>query len=151
MNEEIKALSELFRRDLDKLYDIVSGIPEEDIWQKYPGITNSCGILTQHLVGNLRHFIGAVLGDTGFERDREMEFTSTTRPRKELMEDILDTREMIQATLQDLEENELHEPYPLDLSYDYSIYKFLLHLYGHLNYHLGQVNYLGRILAANKS
>jgi len=39
----------------------------------------------------------------------------------------------------------------MDIPMDYSIYKFLLHLYGHLNYHLGQVNYLRRILSENES
>lgn len=36
-----------------------------------PGITNSVGNLGQHLCGNLQHFIGAVLGSTGYVRNRE--------------------------------------------------------------------------------
>ena len=151
MEESIKGLQELFDRDLGRLHENIEGMPESDIWQNYPGVTNSCGVLSQHIVGNLRHFIGSVLGDTGYERDRQMEFTNTGRSRDELLEDITKARETIRETLQHLDSDKLYEPYPLDLSFDYTTYEFLLHLYGHLNYHLGQINYLGRILGSNKS
>jgi hypothetical protein len=44
------------------------------LWRAVPGVSNSGGMLALHLAGNLRHFIGAVLGGTGYVRDREAEF-----------------------------------------------------------------------------
>jgi hypothetical protein len=40
------------------------------------GISNSAGNLCLHLIGNLNHFIGATLGNTGYVRNREQEFSS---------------------------------------------------------------------------
>ena len=35
---------------------------DADVWRTPPGITNSAGTLALHLAGNLRHFVGGVLG-----------------------------------------------------------------------------------------
>jgi hypothetical protein len=42
-------------------------------------------------------------------------------------------------------ENNFDEEYPMDLSFEATTGGFLVHLYGHLNYHLGQINYLRRM------
>lgn len=140
---------ELFERDLDRLIKEIDKTPKKYLWETKPGITNSCGVLAQHIAGNLNHFIGAVLGNTGYVRDRKREFTNTGISSNELIAGLQETRNMLQGVLPGLSNDILNQSYPLDIPWDYSAHEFILHLYGHLNYHLGQVNYLRRIFSEN--
>lgn len=151
MSQKINELKELYDRDLERLESELTLIAGDNLWETVPGVVNSVGILTQHIVGNLNHFVGTALGNTDYIRNRDREFTQTGITSDKLISDVNDTSDMINRVLGNLEEGELANPYPMDIPMDYSIYKFLLHLYGHLNYHLGQVNYLRRILSENES
>ena len=145
----MEELKKLFERDIDRLIKEIEETPNELLWQVKPGITNSCGILAQHIAGNLKHFIGSVLGDTGYVREREKEFSNTGLSSEELAKELVETQEVINKVLDDLSSNDLDKDYPLDIPWDYTVYEFILHLYGHLNYHRGQVNYLRRIFSEN--
>ena len=60
------ALTTLFERDLQRLKtEIELYRIEENLWLVKDGIGNSAGNLCLHLIGNLSHFIGAMLGNTG--------------------------------------------------------------------------------------
>ncbi len=149
MEKSISELRDLFLRELDSLSKELEYIDEDHLWKNLPGVTNSCGVLIQHLAGNLQHFVGAGLGNTGYIRDREKEFTDTGISKSELESQIQETVTMIKNVFPKLTEEQLEKDYPMDLSYDFTSRQFLYHLYGHLNYHLGQVNYLRRILSEN--
>ena len=151
MSQNIEELQELFIRDLERLESELTMISGEQLWETTPGVVNSCGVLAQHIVGNLNHFIGTALGNTEYIRNREEEFTETGVTADKLINDINETSEMIVHVFSGLTNEKLNESYPLDIPMDYTIHKFLLHLYGHLSYHLGQVNYLRRILSENQS
>lgn len=144
-------ISSLFERDLQRLYDELEQMPEDILWEHRQGVKNSCGVLAQHITGNLDHFIGAVLGKTGYRRDREREFMNTGVPKKTLMEKVDQTREMTVRVLSELNDDELSASENSSFPKDYTPYQFIVHLYGHLNYHLGQFNYLRRILMENKA
>lgn len=150
MNQRLESLTELFTRDLNRLKTEIKQVKDEHLWEKSDGITNSCGVLSQHITGNLLHYIGYALGNTGYIRDRDKEFTRTGISKEQIIEGIDDASSMIQDVIKDLDEDQLDTEYPLDSPTKYTTYQFLVHLYGHLNYHLGQVNYLRRILDENK-
>lgn len=141
-------LIQLFERDLKKLIsELEAYIDEENIWKVSENISNSTGTLVLHLVGNLKHFIGAVMGNTGYIRNREAEFSLRNIPRANLVEQILETIQIINVTVSKFEEGNFSSYYPLEvfgkpMTYEY----FMMHLQGHLNYHLGQVNYHRRLL-----
>lgn len=139
----------LFQKDLDKLKEEISLYPkDEQLWQIREGISNSGGNLCLHLTGNLQHFIGAVLGDSGYVRNRDAEFRLKNVPRSKLLEDIDITRSVVTDTLEQLSKSELQKDYPLpvlDEEKTNTSY-FLLHLLNHLNYHIGQINYHRRII-----
>mgnify|MGYP003328716619 CR=1 FL=1 len=141
-------VSEIIIRDLEKLKTEISLFKvEENIWKVKATVTNSAGNLTLHLCGNLQHFIGAVLGGSGYIRNREMEFTLKNIPRTELLEEIERTIQAVSTGLNSITDGELYIDYPLEKNGKKSSKAFfLLHLVAHLNYHLGQVNYLRRIL-----
>jgi uncharacterized damage-inducible protein DinB len=137
----------LFARDLDKLIAEVNMYKRDgNLWRIAGDVKNSAGNLCLHIIGNLQHFIGAVIGETGYIRDREAEFSTTAVSRDILLSALLETKEIVIDSLQKLDRKKLQEIYPIDvfgekMSYEY----FMIHLIGHLNYHLGQINYIRRL------
>ena len=144
-----KHLIPLFQKDLDKLKEEISLYPkDEQLWQVKEGINNSGGNLCLHLTGNLQHFIGAVLGDSGYVRNRDAEFRVKNIPRSKLLEDIDITRSVVTDTLEQLSKNDLQKDYILPvLDEKTNTSYFLIYLLSHLNYHIGQINYHRRIIA----
>lgn len=147
----IDAIRRCVRRDLDSLAAELVAYPDDAaIWAMPPGTPNSAGTLTLHLAGNLRHFIGATLGDTGYLRDRDREFATRDVPRDELLELIATTRIEVDATLATLDPIAVDVPYPLPLNgHTIPTGRFLVHLATHLAYHLGQVDFHRRLSTGN--
>ena len=145
MTESIKSL---FTRDLNQLKKEIEAYQnEENIWKTDKNILNSAGNLALHLVGNINHFIGSVLGNSGYVRNRELEFSLKNIPRTELIEKIEKTIEIVHSSLDQLSEEDLKKDYPIEaLGYLMTTEYFLIHLFGHLGYHLGQINYHRRLL-----
>lgn len=141
-------LIKLFKRDLSKLKEEINLYKvESNLWLTPGEITNSAGNLGLHLVGNLNHFIGAALGNTGYIRQRDLEFSLKDVPRIELIKQIDDTIVVVENTLskltpQDLEQQYKHRVFEKPTSTEY----FLVHLAMHLAYHLGQINYHRRLI-----
>ncbi|MGE8433422.1 DinB family protein [Chryseobacterium joostei] len=144
----IESLRSLYNRDLNKLKaEIEAYQHEENLWKTDKNISNSAGNLCLHLVGNLSHFIGAQLGNTGYVRHRELEFSLKDIPKAELIEKIEATTIIVDSVLSQLPEEALKEEYPLVVFEDKMTTSFfLIHLIAHLDYHLGQINYHRRLL-----
>ncbi len=145
----LKSLTELFTRDLTKLKDEINAYSDESkLWVTAKEINNSAGNLCLHLTGNLKHFLGATLGNTGFVRDRDAEFRQKNVERAELVKGIDEAIEVVTNTLASLDEQDLAKPYPIDFFKKAGSTAFyLLHISTHLNYHLGQINYHRRLLS----
>ncbi|WET48072.1 DinB family protein [Chryseobacterium indologenes] len=144
----IESLKTLYSRDLNKLKEEIEAYQkEETLWITDKNISNSAGNLCLHLVGNLNHFIGAQLGNTGYVRERDLEFSLKNVPRAELIEKVEATEIMINTVLSQLTEEDLKKEYSRIPSEDkMSTTHFLIHLIAHLDYHLGQINYHRRLL-----
>ena len=145
---ELSDISALFLRDLDRLSEEIQQFQDtSNIWKKTGAVTNTSGNLCLHINGNLNHFIGATLGDTGYVRHRELEFSDRDVPVAALVNMTRETAEMVAKVFKTMNEEMLEKTYPLKVFGDaMSTNYFLIHLFGHLNYHLGQINYLRRIL-----
>lgn len=139
---------EFFERDMNALQkEVLAYHKESNLWVIAEHIHNSSGNLCLHLIGNLNYFIGAILGNTGYVRDRDKEFSTKNIPRSELIAALEKTQHMITKTLHHLSAEEYNNLYPIEfkgknLMTDY----MLLQLSTHLNYHLGQINYHRRLL-----
>ena len=144
----IKILIQLFDRDLEKLKtEITSYNDENKMWEFNGEIKNSGGNLCLHICGNLQHFIGSVLGNSGYKRNRDAEFSRKNVPLDEMIEEIDQTTLIVKNTLSELDENKLGETYPINVfGNEMTTGFFLAHLSTHLNYHLGQINYHRRLL-----
>ncbi len=143
-----ESLIEIFERDLNKLKDEIGLYSDETkLWIVDKDIINSAGNLCLHLIGNLNHFIGAALGNTGYIRERDKEFSLKNIPRKDLLESIEKTKKMVTDTIQQLNEDDFNKEYPEDKLGRKATTGFLLfYISSHLSYHLGQINYHRRLL-----
>ena len=141
-------VSEILVRDLQKLATEVSAFNnEENFWKVQGTISNSSGNLVLHLCGNLQHFIGAVLGNSDYIRNRDEEFLKKNISKNELLAEIEKTIEAVKTGMSTLTDEDLYKEYPLEKWNQHSSKAFfLIHLTAHLNYHLGQINYLRRVL-----
>lgn len=148
MNLLNESLIKIFDRDLSKLEEEIKLYPtEESVWGVSGDIKNSGGNLCLHLCGNLQHFIGAVLGKTEYHRNRDLEFSASGIPIKELVAEISKTKDAVRTTLSRIDSATLERNYPIDVfGYSMTTTYFLVHLATHLGYHLGQVNYHRRLL-----
>jgi len=145
-----KVLAEIYERDLDKLREEIASYKDDgDIWKAADGISNSGGNLCLHLIGNLKHFFGAVLDETGYVRDRDLEFADQNVARGEMLAEIGVAKNVVLSTLANLTEEDLDKPYPIEVfGKPMTTGYFVTHLATHLNYHLGQINYHRRLTAS---
>lgn len=147
-NHFILLYKDLFMRYLDQLREEICAIKsEEEIWERKGSINNPPGVLCVHLCGNLKHFIGAVIGNTGFERKREHEFEVENVPRGELLSEIEITRSIVETEFDNLEDKVLNNVYPSaqfgdDVTYSYALSRLI----SHFAYHVGQINYFRRTI-----
>lgn len=144
-------LAELFRRDLTRLVQEMEPFPDDaTLWRTLPGIANSAGNLTLHLEGNLREFIGRQLGDVAYTRQRPAEFATRDVSKTELIERIAAVRELVPAVIAGLSESQFDAAFPEQVfGAPISTRQLVFSLYGHLSYHLGQIDYLRRVLTGD--
>ena len=141
-------LADFYERDIRKLIDEISLFNnEENLWRTDGSVKNSCGNLALHIIGGLNYLIGTTLAHTGYVRDREQEFISKGVQRKVLVMQLEALILMINKTVKALTPEDMEAEYPIffdkpKTSVSYVLVQVLLHL----NYHLGQVNYLRRVL-----
>ncbi|EPR71930.1 hypothetical protein ADIWIN_3128 [Winogradskyella psychrotolerans RS-3] len=141
-------LLKLFKRDLNKLIEEIELYKTDShIWKIEGSVTNSAGSLCLHLIGNINHFIGSVLGNTGYVRQRDLEFSLKDVPKSELIKQIEDTLLAVERTLKIVTPEDLQKEYQLQVFKEpMTTEYFLVHLSTHLAYHLGQINFHRRLL-----
>ena len=146
----LATLIAFFERDLLKVRQEIEQYEQEHLlWEVCPDINNSAGNLALHLVGNLNHFIGATLGNSGYVRQRDDEFALKNIPQATLLVMLEQTISVVTNTLQTLTPPDLEKDFPLEKHGQVvSNTHMLLHLLTHLNYHLGQINYHRRMISS---
>lgn len=147
----IVELRKLLLRDIASVQRELELYPDDAaVWRAAPGILNTSGTLALHLAGNLQHFIGAILGGTGYLRQRDLEFSRRDVPRAELLAGLDRAAEAVGGTLGALPAARLDELYPLELAgVRLTTRMFLLHLSTHLSFHLGQIGYHRRVVTGD--
>jgi hypothetical protein len=141
-------LADFYERDIRKLIDEVNAFrKEENLWRTAGFVKNSSGNLALHIVGGLNHLIGATLARTNYVRNRDQEFIRKDVARKDLVAELEELIPMISQTLNAFTNQEMEAGYPKFFDKPGTTTGYVLvQLLAHLNYHLGQVNYLRRIL-----
>jgi uncharacterized damage-inducible protein DinB len=135
-----------FALELDAYRDDAS------VWALPAGVNNSTGTLTLHACGNLRHFIGTVLGKSGYVRDRDAEFAVRDLQRIELEMLLAVTRDEVARALDQLDSDVLTLDFPIPVgTTTLSTGRFLVHLATHLTYHLGQADMHRRVVTGQSN
>jgi len=144
-------LEKMLLRELTSLRRELEAYPDEaTIWSLPAGLPNSAGTLTLHLAGNLQHYIGAVLGSTGYVRNRPLEFSARGVPRATLLAEIDATEAAVRGTLPRIDEAALAESFPEPVGGStLQTGEFLGHVAVHLGYHLGQIDYHRRVVTGD--
>ena len=142
--ENIKAL---YLSQLDALKEEITLYKNErDLWVLTGIIKNAPGNLCLHICGNLNYFIGTLIGNTGYVRERDNEFSDKNIGRETLYKVIDDTKNMITNVFDNLGNDDFTKIYPDNKFGEYQTYAFVFaRLVSHLSYHLGQINYHRRI------
>jgi hypothetical protein len=141
----------VLRRDLDAVRRSVEAYPDdESVWAERPGLPNAGGTLVLHVAGNLQHYVGAVLGGTGYRRDRDAEFSRRSVSRLMLLRELDAASQAIERGLGPLDDAVLDATYPEPIAgRSLTICAFLVHLSTHLAYHLGQLDYHRRVVTGD--
>jgi hypothetical protein len=133
-----------FKRELALFPD------NEAVWTTLPGVTNSAGNLALHIAGNLQHFIGTVLGRTGYVRNRELEFGQRSGPRENIYAELDKAIAVVRKILPDMSDATLDQDFPETvMGSKLRTGTFLVHLCSHAGFHLGQAGYLRRIITGD--
>lgn len=137
----------LIARDVRGLRDQLAAYPDEALlWTRPEGISNPPGNLALHIEGNLRHYIGHVLGGSDYRRDRGAEFGTNGLARAELDDRLAGANSVVEEVLSGFDPARLDEPFPIEVvGVQMRTGIFLTHLCAHLAYHLGQVDAHRRI------
>lgn len=141
-------LASFYERDIRKLIEEVNLFrDEENLWRTRGSVNNTAGNLVLHIAGGLNHLIGATLANSGYVRNRDQEFVKKGLARAELVVQLEVLIPMINKTLNALTPEQMEADYPIFFDKpNTSMSYVIVQLLAHLNYHLGQVNYLRRIL-----
>jgi uncharacterized damage-inducible protein DinB len=144
----LQDIKHIVLRDLAVVADEVRQTDEKLLWKSFPGIINPVGSIALHLCGNIRHFIGAQLGNTGYVRNRDAEFSNHQLTKQQLLDEISGTIHETDSVLSNLDERLLESemPDPPPHHKGRSVAFFLMQLSCHLSRHTGQMNYLRRML-----
>jgi uncharacterized damage-inducible protein DinB len=139
------ALIEELEQLRDSVRDLASSLSEEELWTKPIEPGNSIGHLILHLTGNLNHFVGAQLGNSGYLRQREREFTETELPiARELLANLDSAVATFRRVVLGLSTEQMLAPHP-EARFG-SVMKALVHLVAHFALHRGQMSYIARMV-----
>ncbi len=152
-SSQVENIRRVLVRDLKSLRAELDAYENDSqIWALPDGLKNSAGTLSLHLTGNLRHFIGAQIGQSGYLRDREYEFAARDLARHVLAEQIDAAIADVESALNLLTDSDLELPFPITVGgHQFTIGRFLTHLTAHFAYHLGQIDYHRRIVTGNSA
>ena len=148
-----KELGAMYRRDLTRLAQHIEAFPDDAaLWQTHPAVTNSAGNLALHIEGNLREFVGRQIGGNTYTRKRDLEFSSKGVSKQELETRLAELKAMVPSIIEQLSSEQLQTQYPqIVFERATSTQELLISLYGHLNWHMGQIDYLRRIVTNGKA
>lgn len=143
-----KALLSEYRDRSIELHKWVDPLSDEEFWRNPYAYGNSVGHLVLHLTGNLSYYIGARIAETGYVRNRDLEFTETKRPSKlEVMRRLDETIAMVIAAIEKQKDGDWTLPYSAEREPEAKDrFTVLLRCAVHFYHHVGQINYLSREL-----
>jgi Protein of unknown function (DUF1572) len=138
--------SRYFEHLAQRVDHFVHAVPAGSLWTKPFPFGNSIGHLVVHLTGNLNHYVGAIIAGSGYERQREKEFTDPAHPPAEvLLSQFHEAVAMVVSTLHALDDEGFAVRVEHNVPIQTRLGLFLL-CAAHMNNHIGQMSYLVQAL-----
>ena len=145
------SLADYYRMIQARVHELAGPLSAEQIWTRPYSYGNSIGNLILHLTGNLNYYIGAQIGGTGYVRQRPLEFSSTGKPKDELLRDFDGAIEIVLATIAKQTDDDWPAPFFGELESEAKTrFNAFLRCAGHAYHHVGQMIYLQRELLGNR-
>jgi len=142
------AFASEYRMRAMELHKWTDPLSEDQFWRNPYSYGNSVGNLVLHLTGNLSYYIGARIAETGYIRNRDLEFAESRRPPKvEVLRKFDDTIAMVISTIERQSESDWTSPYSAEREPESkNRFTLILRCAAHFYHHVGQINYLSREL-----
>jgi uncharacterized damage-inducible protein DinB len=135
-----------------KLRKWVEPLSDGQFWTNPYAYGNSVGHLVLHLTGNLSYYIGAQIAASGYVRNRDREFTETSRPSKQEALVAFDRAiQSVVATVREQSAADWSAEYSAERSKEKNRFAILLSCAAHADHHLGQIIYLSKELTREES
>lgn len=149
----LEDLEMLYLREVATLERELDLYPDDkSVWKELSGLPNPAGTLFLHLAGSLQYFFGAVLGKSGYVRDRAAEFSKRDVPRSEIRQELARARQGVKAGFANLTEAHLKQVFPVQYAGAEVLTQLtLLQFLTHLAYHLGQIDYHRRVVTGEST
>ena len=143
------AFANEYRMRAAELHKWVDPLSEEQFWRSPYSYGNSVGHLVLHQPGNLSYYIGARIAETGYVRNRDLEFTESRRPLKsDVLRKFDEAIAMVIATIERQSQSDWTLPYSAEREPEAKDrFTVVLRCAVHFYHHVGQINYLCRELS----
>jgi uncharacterized damage-inducible protein DinB len=127
-----------------RVHRLAEDLSEEQFWTKPYSYGNSFGNLVLHITGNLNYYIGAQIAQTGYIRQRDLEFTQThPGEKKEVLKKLDEVVDIVIASLKSQTDSDWEQPFSAvgvdDVKDRFGIYLLCA---VHFHHHIGQMIYL---------
>ena len=135
-------------RFAQRVHELAEPLSGEQFWKRPYPYGNSFGHLVLHLTGNLNHYIGAHIGQTGYVRNRELEFTEPRLlPKAEVLGKFDEAVAVVVATIKAQTTADWSKAYSVEgMSYTNNRFEIMFNCVAHLHHHIGQLIYLAKEL-----
>ena len=140
------SLAHEFRERATDLHKWVDPLSDGQFWRNPFSHGNSVGHLVLHLTGNLSYYVGARIADSGYVRNRDLEFTESRQPPKaEVLRKFDETIALVLTTLEQQSDADWTLPYSAERQPDATNrLAAFLRCAVHLDHHVGQIIFLSR-------
>ena len=138
------AFASEYRMRALELHKWADALSEDQFWRNPYSYGNSVGHLVLHLTGNLSDYIGGKIANSGYIRNRDLEFSETRRRSKaEVLHRFDDAIALVIATIEHQSEADWTLPYSAEREPEAKDrFTAVLRCAVHFYHHVGQINYL---------
>ena len=136
-------LTTRYKKLAGMVHELAAPMSEEQFSTKPFRFGNSFVHLVLHLTGNLNYYIGAQIADTGYVRNRPLEFSDTTRaPKAEVLKKFDLAIETVLNAINNQSADDWSKEYTGTGSDASDRFDMVLQCATHLHHHIGQMMYL---------
>lgn len=140
-------LIDLYTREIDKLKnEMLNFESDELLWKAPESNIMAAGNICLLIAGSLQHYIGNIIGDSGYFRNKEAEMKARNVSRERLLEEIDNMKQIVVDTLEQMSKTELQKAFPTnEFEEPVTTEFYLIHLLKNVGFHMGQITLLRQL------